>query len=677
MMNTTKILPSPQKIPHDLIESQTNRVTLLRRRFSRCQLEVSIEKNGYLRGWVTSGETREVKLKGLPAYLNLKQATQLLKQSYLKFQKGAIEVLPKGLGGMKHSRPSVALGLNKAGTYEEEALQLVEAISDNEERKVVRKAVKKLLKNDPEKKDLYIGYRQIGAESVQALGVALQVNQSLQSLNLEFAQIGAAGAQAIGVALQVNQTLQELDLKYNPIGAAGAQALGAALQVNQSLQSLNLEFAQIGAAGAQALGAALQVNQSLQSLNLERNHIGDVGDQALGGALQVNQSLQSLNLEGNNIGAAGAQALGAALQVNQSLQSLNLVDNHIGDVGAQALGAALQVNQSLQLLNLIWNDIGDVGAQALGGALKVNQSLQSLNLEYNHIGDVGAQALGAALQVNQSLQSLNLEYNQIGDVGAQALGAALQVNQSLQLLNLLWNDIGVAGAQALVETLQVNQTLQELDLNGNQIGGDMKTALKDRINTLLKENKQIATAFQQQIKPIQDFLQSHQNEEEICLSQLQEMLRSTENIIPSLNEMLNNSSRSELNSKHKEKLKDIVKNLTNRLHDLWLELFEQKLNALSNEYVMNKEPSKEPNVNLGYALYETWLTFLGSDCPNWAEDHLESLLPFGVLLDIAEGGDKQDISELKDPHLLFQRVLLFRNESKDSLFSLATQPQKS
>ena len=147
--------------------------------------------------------------------------------------------------------------------------------------------------------------------------------------------------------------------------------------------------------------------------------------------------------------------------------------------------------------------------------------------------------------------------------------------------------------------------------------------------------------------------------------------------IPSLNEMLNNSSRSELNSKHKEKLKDIVKNLTSRLHDLWLELFEQKLNALSNEYVMNKEPSKDPNVNLGYALYETWLTFLGSDCPNWVEDHLESLLPFGVLLDIAEGGDKQDISELKDPHLLFQRVLLFRNGSKDSLFSLNDQFQKS
>ena len=626
MINATlEILPSPQEIPNDHKESQVINVTLLRRCFSRYQLEVSMETSGRLRGWVTTtDETKEVKLDGLPLYLNFKKTTQLLKQSYLKFQKGAIEVLPKGLGGMKHSRPSVALGLNKAGTYEEEALQLVEAISDNEERKVVRKAVKKLLKNDPEKKDLYIGSRQIGA--------------------------------------------------------AGAQAIGAALQVNQSLQSLNLEYNHIGAAGAQALGAALQVNQSLQSLNLECNRLGTVGAQALGAALQVNQSLQSLNLEGNNIGAAGAQAIGVALQVNQTLQELNLKYNHIGDVGAQALGAALQVNQSLQLLNLIWNDIGDVGAQALGGALKVNHTLQSLNLWYNQIGDVGAQALGAALQVNQSLQSLNLEHTQIGVAGAQALGAALQVNQSLQLLNLLWNDIGVAGAQALVETLQVNQTLQELDLNRNQIGGDMKTALADRINTLLKENKQIATAFQQQIKPIQDFLKSYQNEESITLShlpQLQEMLRSTENIIPSLNEMLNNSSRSELNSKHKEKLKDIVKNLTNRLHDLWLELFEQKLNALSNEYVMNKEPSKDPNVNLGYALYETWLTFLGSDCPNWVEDHLESLLPFGVLLDIAEGGDKQDISELKDPHLLFQRVLLFRNESKDSLFSLNDQFQKS
>ena len=769
MLNTTlEILPSPQEIPHDCKESQANRVTLLHHRFSRCQLEVSIETNGRLRGWVIAGKTREVKLNGLPAYLNFKKATQLLNQSYLKFQKEAITVLPKGLGGgMNYSRLSFVLGSNKEETCEEEALLLAKAIWNIEERKVVQKVVKELLKNDPEKKHLNLRHNQISTKGTQALGAALQVNQSLQSLSfsnnrldvggvqalgavlqvnqsiqllyltnndinaagtqalgtalqvnqslqslyLDYNQIGAAGAQILGAALQVNQSLQLLNLKWNNIGVAGAQALGTALQVNRSLQSLDLAYNQIGAAGAQALGTALQVNQSIRLLDLGDNLIGDAGAQALGTALQVNRSLQSLDLAYNQIGAAGAQALGAALQVNQSIRLLDLGDNLIGDAGAQALGAALQVNQSIQKLNLSRNGIGDIGTQALGAALQVNQSIRLLNLCWNRIGDAGAQALGTALQVNQSLQELYLEENQIGAAGAQALGTALQVNQSLQSLYLEKNQIGTAGAQALGTALQVNQSLQELYLEENQIStagaqvigaalqvnhtlqwlrinedpiDDEGIITKERIDTLLQGNKQIAILFQQQITQVQNFLQSHENNDGILLEhlpQLKKLLKKwhtdSKNTIPSLEEILRQSGRSNLNDRYREKLKGIITNLTNRLHNLWLESFERKVPALSNQYVMGKESSEKRNADLGYALYETWLTFLGSDCPNWVEDHIQSLIPFGVLLDIAEGEGKKDITDLTDAHSLFERVFAFRNESKDSLFGLTNQSPKS
>ena len=782
MTNTTlEIFPSPEEIPPYPIESQANRVTLLRRRFAGRQLEISIEANGRLRGWVITAETTEVMLKGFPTYLIFQRATQLLNQSYLKFQKGAIEILPKGLGGMKRSCPSSVLGSDEAKICEEEVLQLVEAISDDEERKVVLEAVKGLLKNDPEKKDLNLSENQIGTEGVQALGIALQVNhtlqsldfeesgivatgsvralaaalkvnQSLQLLNLNKNQIGTAGTQVLGTALQVNQSLQSLNFENNQIGAAGAQAIGAVLQVNQSLQKLNLKMNEIGDAGAQAIGAALQVNQTLQKLdlginkigdagaqvlgatlevnhtfwwlNLGSNRIGDAGAQALGAALLVNQSLWSLLLRYNGIGDAGAQALGAALLVNQSLRSLDLMHNHIGDAGAQALGAALLVNQSLRSLDFMSNHIGTVGAQALGEALQVNQSLQSLNLwnngvgtagaqalatalqvnqsirllelelGENQIGDAGAQALGAALQVNQSLQSLNLWKNQIGAVGAQALGTALQVNQSLRSLNLLLNRIDDTGAQPLKAALQVNQSIQSLDLSHQLLGFSRNRIRFEGIVTiqqtmqqivpLLQANKQIAILFQQQITQVQNFLKLHENNDGILLEHLPQLKKllskwhtDSKNIIPSLQETLRQSAKTNLNDRYKEKLEGIIKNLTNRLHNLWLESFEKKIAALSNEYVMGKESIEERNVDLGHALYETWLTFLGFDCPNWIEDHIQSLLPFSVLLDIAEGGDKQDVSELKNPHFLFQRVLSFRNESKDSLFSLTNQSKKS
>ena len=742
MMNTTsEILPFSQETSHDLKESQATSVTLLRRHFSQYQLEVSRDANGRLRGWVTSGKTREVKLKGLPAYLTFPRATQLLKQSYLKFQKEAIEVLPKGLGGgTKHSRPSSALESTRTTTCEKEALKLVETIPNNKNKRIVRKVVEVLLKNDLKKlmQSLDFAGNQIGDARAQALGATLQINHTLQSLDLAGNQIGIAGAQALGAALQINHTLQSLDLHENAIGDTGAEALGSALQVNQSLQSLNLGYTQIGNVGIQALRDALQVNQSLQSLNLGGNQIDDDGVQMLGAALEVNQSLQSLNLRYTQIGNVGIQTLGTALQVNQSLQSLNLEGNQIDDDGVQMLRAALEVNQSLQSLNLEWNHgIGDAGAEAIGVALEVNQSLQVLNLSKNRISDTGAQALGKALQVNRSLQSLNLGDNLIGDDGAQALGIILQVNHTLQVLNLEWNyglgntsaqTIGFAlqvnqslqvlnlsnnrihdvGAQAIGAALQVNQSLQSLNLGGNLIGNDGAQALgtalevnytlellnlannrintkriENRINTLLQANKQIATTFQQQIKEVQQFLQLHQNNEDIPLEhllQLKELLQKwhadPNDLIPSLQEILKQSGRPNLNDRYKEKLEGIITNLTNRLYDLWLESFEKKIVALSNEYVMGKESSNQRNVNLGYALYEIWLTFLGSDCPNWVEDHLQSLIPFGVLLDIAEGGRKKDVTDLTAAHSLFERVLSFRNESKDSLLSLTNQSQK-
>ena len=592
MINTTlEILPSPQENACDGYGC-----TLLSRRSLGYQLEISRETSGHLRGWITTDETREkVKLNGLSIYLNFKRATQLLKQSYLKFQKGAIEVLPRGLGGMK--RKCVETCKEQVSTTSRNDIySLVETISDTKKRGVVRAAVAILLKNNPAKKDLNLINNQIGDTEVQALAAALQVNQSLLSLNLQ----------------------------HNQIGAAGAQVLEAALQVNQSIQTLDLSFNQIGIAGTQALGTVLQVNHTLQVLNLDRNYIGDAGIQALEAALQVNQSLRSLNLQWNQIGIAGVHTMGVSLQINQTLQSLDLYGNQIGNAGAQAIGAALKVNQSLWSLSIGSNQIGDAGTQALGAALQVNQSLQRLHLGHNQIGDAGAQALETALQINHTLQSLNVERNQIDDDRA-----------------------------------------------------------KEQIDTLLEANKQIATLFQQQITEVQNFLQSHHDEEGLILQdlpQLKALLQkwhtNFKNLIPSLEEILIQSKRTVLNDRYKQKLKGIITNLTNRLYDLWLESFESKVAALSNEYVMGKKLSAERNVELGYALYDTWLTFLGSDYPNWIEDHLKSLIPFGVLLDIAEGGQKKDVTDLTDAHSLFEQILSLRNESKDSLFNLNNQSPK-
>ena len=186
---------STVEIPFSLQKklSEPKSVTLLSRHFSGYQLKVSREKNGRLRGWVTAGETREVKLKGLPTYLTLQKATQLLDQSYLKLQKEAIVIFPKDHGEMKRkcTDSSSALRTNKAKSCEEKVLQvptplendidsLVDAISDEWKREIVRGAVTMLLKNEQKEKHLDLANKRINATDAQAIETTLKVNHTFQ-----------------------------------------------------------------------------------------------------------------------------------------------------------------------------------------------------------------------------------------------------------------------------------------------------------------------------------------------------------------------------------------------------------------------------------------------------------------------------------------------------------------
>ena len=654
-------------------------------------------------------------------YINLKGCKQLRDEDVINAQGAYLSclVLPSGKE-IKTWRKLMQVPVPAVS----DIYSLIEVIADDFKRRIVRAAVNELLDVNERLKWLNLYQNEIGNAGAQALAVALKMNQTIQMLSLDCNEIGAAGVQALAAALKVNRTLEQLNFYGNEIGAIGAQALAAALEGHPMLQTLDLRHNCIDSTGGQALGEAIRMNQTLQCLELSENQIGDAGVQVLAAGLQMNHSIQTLNLTSNEIGSAGAQALAAALKVNQTLRTLDLSQNKIGAAGAQALGEALQVNYTLQILGLADNQIGAAGVQALAAALKMNQRLPKLDLHLsgNQIGAAGAQALAGVLEVSQIMQRLYISDNQIGDAGAQALAAALKVNQTMQTLYLSQNQIGVTGVEALAAVLKVNQTLQSLDLSKNQIDdtsaqilgavleanhtlqtldlnynqisdkgvqalrdslqgnqslqwlnfawnkiSEAKAVVQNQANILLQANREMATVFQQKKEEVQNFLNVHQHKEEIVLQhlpQLHKLLQEwrADSIIPSIEAILIKSGRTHFNDRYRERLEGMITDLTDRLHELWLEPFERKVAALSNEYVMSKEPSKKRNVELGYVLYETWLTFFGSECPNWLEEYLQLLIPFGVLLDIAEGGEKKDISNLQNIHSLFERVLSFKKE---------------
>ncbi len=148
-----------------------------------------------------------------------------------------------------------------------------------------------------------VGFGRIGYSGAIALAAALKSNSTLKILNVGLNQIGDDGLRALVDALKDNRTLTKLyifgsngvmDIK---ISDAGAEVLAMMLEVNYTLEILDLGMNEIGYLGTKALANALKKNRSLKELNLNANKImGDAGAETLAVMLKTNHSLRVLNL---------------------------------------------------------------------------------------------------------------------------------------------------------------------------------------------------------------------------------------------------------------------------------------------------------------------------------------------------------------------------------------------
>eukprot|EP00808_Paulinella_micropora_P009205 g5181.t1 len=197
-------------------------------------------------------------------------------------------------------------------------------------------------------------------------------------LDLSDKSLEVAGTSAVAKGLQVNNTLQTLDLYKNNIGPDGAKAIGKVLEVNSSLKTLDLSFNGIGDEGLKHIAAALKENKTVIELRMGGNKIGPAGAKAIANMLKENKTVIELRMGANKIGPSGAEAIANMLKVNKSITTLNLNLNNIGPDGAAAIGKALEVNTALQVLNLYSNNIGPEGAAAIADMLKVNPILKQL-----------------------------------------------------------------------------------------------------------------------------------------------------------------------------------------------------------------------------------------------------------------------------------------------------------
>ena len=310
---------------------------------------------------------------------------------------------------------------------------------------------------------------EISDDGVIAISDYLKRNSSLEKINLSKNRITNEGAKMIAEALQLNTTLKQLDLSINKMFDDGTTAISNVLITNKSLQELNISKNEITNEGAKMIAEALQLNTTLKQLDLSINKILDDGTTAIFNVLITNKSLQKLNISKNRITNEGAKMIAEALQLNTTLKQLDLSINKILDDGTTAIFNVLITNKSLQELNISKNGITNEGAKMIGKALQLNTTLKQLDLSINKIFDDGVTAISNVLKSNITLQELNISHNNITNKGITKITEAIQINSTLQNINISKNHITTEGLLYFMETVKNTNSLQVVNITHNNV----------------------------------------------------------------------------------------------------------------------------------------------------------------------------------------------------------------
>ncbi len=144
-------------------------------------------------------------------------------------------------------------------------------------------------------------------------------NKSLTRLRLSDCSLQAGDAIYFAESLKINKTLSVLELSNNKqLTAADVNALIEILQVNTTLQELNLRNCLIEIESTIKIADLLRANCSIKRLDLAGNSLGPDILQ-LFAALKYNNNLEELCVSISNFGDAEIAVIVDALRINKSL----------------------------------------------------------------------------------------------------------------------------------------------------------------------------------------------------------------------------------------------------------------------------------------------------------------------------------------------------------------------
>ena len=299
-----------------------------------------------------------------------------------------------------------------------------------------------------------------------------------EEFNVKANMLGDQGIKEMTEALKKKECrLKILNAAENYITSVGVSSLSSALNLNTSIEELNLSGNDICSEGVAQLASTLRKEKTrLSKVNLDLNNIGDNGVASLESICQ-----SSLSLAWNNITITGIKSLASFFHSLTNIEELDLSGNVIEDVGLKVmLPCLMTASCRVKRLELNFCKLLDVGLIHCAELLTFSSNqITVLGLAGNSITDEGIRTFARTFDSPAcKVKHLRLSRNQIGDEGVEILSRNLcSLNCNLQELDLSRNLIHSKGCKFLAAAIRKRNCLQRLDLQGNQVGDEGATDL--------------------------------------------------------------------------------------------------------------------------------------------------------------------------------------------------------
>ncbi|XP_037697049.1 leucine-rich repeat-containing protein 34 isoform X2 [Choloepus didactylus] len=290
----------------------------------------------------------------------------------------------------------------------------------------------RILKKNPYIIGLDVRYNLLSHVGAYYAAKLLEKQLNIIYLNLMFNDIGPDGGELIAKVLH-NTTLKYLRMTGNKIENKGGMFFAAMLQVNSSLEKLDLGDCDLGMQSVIAFATVLTQNKAIRGINLNRPILYGEQEEStvhIGHMLKENHCLVELHVCKHDIKNYGIKQLCDALYLNTSLRYLDVSCNKITRDGMVYLADVLKSNTTLEIIDLSFNRIENAGASYLSESLTShNRTLKVLSVVSNNIEGEGLVALSQSMKTNPTLTNIYVWGNKFDEATCMAYSDLIQMGR--------------------------------------------------------------------------------------------------------------------------------------------------------------------------------------------------------------------------------------------------------